>query len=124
MPVLACQPFATLDDVLASPLGCSYTEADDGGPEDDDGGHGSPFEDFGGGSGIGDDYDGPDLGDFDDDGGQWAGDGNGPHGGGHSSDDQFGVGAIPEPATWLSMIIGFGLIGSLLRRARRWTLVG
>ena len=44
-------------------------------------------------------------------------------GGGHSSDDQFGVGAIPEPATWLSMIIGFGLIGSLLRRARRWTLV-
>lgn len=30
MPVLACQPFATLDDVLSSPLGCSYTEDADG----------------------------------------------------------------------------------------------
>jgi hypothetical protein len=29
------------------------------------------------------------------------------------------LGAVPEPATWLSMILGFGLIGSALRRRSR-----
>ena len=30
-----------------------------------------------------------------------------------------GVAAVPEPATWLSMIVGFGMIASFLRRRRR-----
>lgn len=30
MPTLACQPFATVDDVLSAPCGCAYTELDDG----------------------------------------------------------------------------------------------
>lgn len=29
------------------------------------------------------------------------------------------VGAVPEPATWAMMIIGFGAVGSTLRRSRR-----
>ena len=29
------------------------------------------------------------------------------------------VGAVPEPATWLSMILGFGLAGAALRRRRQ-----
>ena len=29
------------------------------------------------------------------------------------------VGAVPEPSTWLSMILGFGIAGSALRRSRR-----
>lgn len=29
------------------------------------------------------------------------------------------IGAIPEPATWLQMLLGFGLIGGLLRSGRR-----
>ena len=29
------------------------------------------------------------------------------------------TGAVPEPATWLTMILGFGIVGGLLRRARR-----
>lgn len=28
------------------------------------------------------------------------------------------AGAVPEPATWLTMLVGFGLLGSALRRAR------
>lgn len=30
-----------------------------------------------------------------------------------------GVGAVPEPATWAMLVLGFGLIGGLLRRHRR-----
>jgi PEP-CTERM motif len=30
--------------------------------------------------------------------------------------------AVPEPATWLSMILGFGIVGRLLRRAKTRTL--
>lgn len=33
------------------------------------------------------------------------------------------VGAVPEPATWLTMIIGFGVIGGIMRRSRRRDLV-
>ena len=29
-----------------------------------------------------------------------------------------GTTAVPEPATWLSMLVGFGIVGSALRRAR------
>ena len=29
-----------------------------------------------------------------------------------------GTAAVPEPATWLSMLVGFGIVGSALRRAR------
>ena len=29
------------------------------------------------------------------------------------------TGAVPEPATWLTMILGFGVIGTIMRRARR-----
>ena len=29
------------------------------------------------------------------------------------------VGAIPEPASWLMLIVGFGLVGSAVRRSRR-----
>lgn len=28
------------------------------------------------------------------------------------------VGAVPEPATWAMMLLGFGLIGATLRRGR------
>ena len=31
--------------------------------------------------------------------------------------------AVPEPATWLMMILGFGLIGGALRRQRMTTTV-
>ena len=31
----------------------------------------------------------------------------------------FAIGAVPEPATWLSMILGFGLVGGALRRRRQ-----
>ena len=27
--------------------------------------------------------------------------------------------AVPEPSTWMSMLVGFGLLGAMLRRARR-----
>jgi len=30
-----------------------------------------------------------------------------------------GVGAVPEPATWALMIVGFGLVGSVRRRQVR-----
>lgn len=36
-------------------------------------------------------------------------------GGSHSS----GPGAIPEPSSWMTMLMGFGIIGSLIRRQRR-----
>ena len=29
------------------------------------------------------------------------------------------VGAIPEPATWLMMIVGFGMVGASIRSKRR-----
>ena len=30
------------------------------------------------------------------------------------------AGAIPEPATWSIMIVGFGVVGAALRRTRPW----
>jgi opacity protein-like surface antigen len=30
--------------------------------------------------------------------------------------DNFAVAAVPEPATWAAMIVGFGMIGALMRR--------
>ena len=33
------------------------------------------------------------------------------------------IAAVPEPATWAMMIVGFGAIGSSLRRANRRTKV-
>ena len=30
--------------------------------------------------------------------------------------DNFAVAAVPEPATWAMMIMGFGTIGALMRR--------
>ena len=33
--------------------------------------------------------------------------------------DNFAAGAVPEPATWAMMIIGFGAAGSILRRRRQ-----
>ena len=45
---------------------------------------------------------------------------NGPGGsGGGGLAPPGAVGAVPEPATWLTMIIGFGVIGGVMRRARR-----
>ncbi|SEN61252.1 PEP-CTERM protein-sorting domain-containing protein [Sphingomonas gellani] len=41
----------------------------------------------------------------------------GPGGGGLTPPGS--VGAVPEPATWLTMILGFGVIGAVMRRARR-----
>jgi len=32
--------------------------------------------------------------------------------------DQPPVSAVPEPATWASMVVGFGLVGALARRRR------
>ena len=32
-----------------------------------------------------------------------------------------GVGLVPEPASWMMMIAGFGLVGSALRRRERRT---
>jgi len=29
------------------------------------------------------------------------------------------IGSVPEPATWAMMLVGFGLMGALLRVARR-----
>lgn len=39
-------------------------------------------------------------------------------GGGHSTPPG-GPGAVPEPASWMTMLAGFGIIGSLIRRQRR-----
>lgn len=41
--------------------------------------------------------------------------GNGSYGGQLS----FAPGAVPEPATWAMMIVGFGLVGSAMRRRRQ-----
>jgi len=38
-----------------------------------------------------------------------------PRGGGGSH----GTGAVPEPSSWMTMLAGFGIIGSLIRRQRR-----
>jgi hypothetical protein len=35
---------------------------------------------------------------------------------------QFGTGAVPEPATWLMMIFGFGIVGFGLRTSKRHTV--
>lgn len=32
------------------------------------------------------------------------------------------VGGVPEPATWTMMILGFGLVGGVLRQQRRTAL--
>ena len=32
---------------------------------------------------------------------------------------RIGVTAVPEPGTWAQMILGFGLVGAVLRGARR-----
>ncbi|MBS0488498.1 MAG: PEPxxWA-CTERM sorting domain-containing protein, partial [Proteobacteria bacterium] len=34
---------------------------------------------------------------------------------------QFSLSAVPEPATWAMMIIGFGVVGSTVRASRRRT---
>jgi len=34
----------------------------------------------------------------------------------------FSTGAVPEPATWLTMIVGFGLMGAAMRRRQKATL--
>ena len=34
---------------------------------------------------------------------------------------QRGVGAVPEPATWAMMIVGFGAVGVTMRRSRKFT---
>jgi hypothetical protein len=34
-----------------------------------------------------------------------------------------GVGAVPEPATWAMMIVGFGIVGGSMRYRRRNTTV-
>jgi choice-of-anchor A domain-containing protein len=39
-----------------------------------------------------------------------------PHGGGGNNG---GVGTVPEPASWMTMILGFGFTGSIIRRQRR-----
>jgi hypothetical protein len=44
-----------------------------------------------------------------------------PHSG-HGSDTGTGAGAVPEPATWALMILGFGGVGTLVRRRRRMML--
>ena len=40
-----------------------------------------------------------------------------PHGGGGGSNT--GVGDVPEPASWMTMLLGFGFMGSIIRRQRR-----
>jgi hypothetical protein len=41
-------------------------------------------------------------------------------GGGFELDNAtLGVGAVPEPATWGMMLVGFGLVGAIARRRRR-----
>jgi hypothetical protein len=56
---------------------------------------------------------------------------NGPGGGGVPGSPGGGTGvgstpgatgAVPEPSTWLTMILGFAVIGTIMRRSRRRTL--
>lgn len=39
-----------------------------------------------------------------------------------TSFDTSAIGAVPEPATWAMMILGFGLVGGAMRSARRQTV--
>jgi hypothetical protein len=50
-------------------------------------------------------------------GGGLPGGGGGTPGGGGTTPGV--VGAVPEPATWLTMILGFAIVGGIMRRARR-----
>jgi hypothetical protein len=50
-------------------------------------------------------------------GGGLPGGGGGTPGGGGTAPGV--VGAVPEPGTWLTMILGFAIVGSIMRRARR-----
>lgn len=45
-------------------------------------------------------------------------------GGGGGGGSPAAVSAVPEPATWLMMIMGFGILGSALRRRRRYGASG
>ena len=36
----------------------------------------------------------------------------------HGPGDEANAGAVPEPASWMTMLFGFGLIGGMLRRRR------
>lgn len=71
----------------------------------------------GGGGGLGDGGGGG-LGDGGGGGGGSPG-GGGPDGGGGGGGVDPPVAAVPEPSTWLLMIVAFGLCGSMLRRQRR-----
>ncbi|WP_414713834.1 PEPxxWA-CTERM sorting domain-containing protein [Sphingomonas sp.] len=58
-------------------------------------------------------------------GGGGAGEGPGVPGGGAGGGGgpiPGSTGAVPEPATWLTMILGFAVIGTIMRRARRRSL--
>jgi hypothetical protein len=50
-------------------------------------------------------------------GGGLPGGGGGTPGGGGTTPGV--VGAVPEPATWLTMILGFAIVGGIMRRARQ-----
>lgn len=54
-------------------------------------------------------------------GGGLPGGGGGTPGGGGTSPGV--VGAVPEPATWLTMILGFAIVGGIMRRARRQEVI-
>ena len=45
--------------------------------------------------------------------------GNSPNGGAASGSVTFRLSAVPEPATWAMMLLGFGAIGFAMRRRRR-----
>ena len=55
------------------------------------------------------------------------GDGSPPAGGDGShiggGGDQASAGAVPEPASWMTMIAGFGLVGAAMRAARKRGLI-
>ena len=38
-------------------------------------------------------------------------------------DNNANIAAVPEPATWALMILGFGLLGTALRRRQLWAAV-
>ena len=37
----------------------------------------------------------------------------------HGPGDEAGAGAVPEPASWMTMLVGFGLLGAIMRFSRR-----
>ena len=37
--------------------------------------------------------------------------------------DNIAIGAVPEPSTWLMMLLGFGAIGGAMRRTRSRTKI-